>query len=456
MRFLRALSALLLTASISLLCGREARAVPLVEEAEHFVVLDGSFKSFLFGLHMPHYPDDMLVLFGAQEDRGGMAIADVRLKLQGEHKGRWKWSAHFRTQPMISTFPNARAALGTGGSARPARSLPLQTTSPSDPRLEWYHEVDRLQVEARIKTVNIIVGRQPVSFGVGFVWQPADLVGTFSPLEVDREYKPGVDAVRVNWLLGAFTELAFVAAAGGPACTDGSLPSGEECNDYEPRFSLDHSVALTRFRTTVGKWDLGGIAGWVRGDVVGGVFATGSVDRFRIRSEAVVTYDIEKDMRYAGEEDPSGGDEIFVRAVLGADYKFDIDQTLFVLAELYYNGFGSTDPKDYFELYQRPRVSEFGEVLNLGMFYAAVGVNWEPHYRVPISVTAMGNLTDPSMHLSATVTYKLGDNSILEGGAFIPIGEPPKTGELGPLDIELQSEFGFYPYVYYLAWKMYY
>jgi hypothetical protein len=440
-----------------------ARAVPLVEKSAHYVVLDGSFKSFFFGLHMPRHPEVMLDFLEIRNDYGAMAIADVRLKLEGEHKMRWQWKLHLRSQPLTSTFPNAMSFMGTGGSARPARALPLQTMQPFADRFQWYHEVDRLQASVRLGKFTIILGRQPISLGVGFVWKPADLVGTFSPLEVDREYKPGVDALRVDWALGAFTELSLIGAAGGPACRDGSLPNGEPCHDYEPRFELDYSVALTRFRTTVGRFDLGALAGWVRGDVVGGVFATGTIKRFRIRSEAVVTYDVEEDRgaagfgqsTYVGAGNPNDEDAVFVRAVLGADYQFDTKQKLFVLAELYYNGFGSHKTEDYADLMTRPRVQELGEVVNVGLLYAAVGVNWEPHYRVPLALTVMGNLLDPSLHISATATYKLGDNSILEGGAFIPVGRGPRFDE-NNLRLEIRSEFGFYPYVYYLAWKMYF
>ena len=451
-----ALSALVFVFSLwaILASPKSAQAVPLVEKTDHYVVLDGSFKSFFYALHMPFHPDTLLGFMGMNKNRSAIAIGDVRLKLEGSHKSRWKWQFHLHTQGMVSSFPNAMEAMGTAGSARPPRSLPLQTFRPDDPTFYLYHEVDRLNVRARFGPVDLILGRQPISFGVGFVWQPADLVGTFSPLAVDREYKPGVDALRVNWAVGAFSELALVVAAGGPACRQRTLPSGESCHDYESQFSLDHSVALTRFRTTVGKWDLGALAGWVRGDVVGGLFATGTVKRFRLRSEAVITWDVEKDPTYAGEESPNDEDELFVRAVLGADYRFDTKKPLSVLLELYYNGFGTRKPEEYMQKMREPRLAEFGEVLNVGILYAAAGVNWEPHHRVPLSLTVMGNLTDPSMHVSANITYKLGDNSVLDAGAFIPIGRAPKINALGfP---ELSSEFGLYPHLYYVAWKMYF
>lgn len=458
-----------------------ALAVPVLEKDDHTVNIDGSVKAFIFGMYFPHHPPLVLDAFGLNGvDYGGMGMADFRLKIEGEHLEKWKWQVHFRTQTTVSSFPNALGAMSMAGGATPARSLPLQGTVPNGEYFQWRHELDRLAVSYRAGKVDIILGRQPVSFGVGFVWKPADLVGTFSPTEVDGEYKPGVDALRVNFALGEFTELALVAAFGGPTCRSNVLPSGKPCEGYDPQFNVEHSVALARFRTNVKAVDFGVIAGWVRGDVVAGLFVTGTVKRFRIRSEVVYTWDIEEDgpdpdrtdwtgwdpltdRFYAGMGDPQGKDDHFVRAIFGVDYKFNTKKALTMLAEIYYNGFGRRHAKDYLALLAKPRVAEFGEISNTGVLYAALGVNWEPHHRLPLALTVMGNLLDPSMFINATVTYKVGDESILVAGAMIPIGRAPRLGSLAELldnnptnDLVARSEFGLYPYVFYVQWKMYF
>ncbi len=463
--------ALLLSLGLTV-AGPSAQAVPLTNEddLDNEVVLDGSIKSFFYLMHFPQYGADLRTLMGVPE-AGGLALADIRLKLEGNHKDRYKWGFHLRTQPQFSSFSGALQSLSFAGGARPVRSLPLQYTSPSNDSFVWSHEVDRLFFQVRYKKLTLIVGRQPVSFGVGFVWKPADLVGTFSPVEIDQEYKPGVDAVRFNFALGAFTELAVVATAGGPTClkrtlsglpTARRLPNGDACHEYMPRFSVGHSVLMARFRTTVKQFDLGAEAGWVRGDVVGGLFITGAVKRFRIRAEVTYTWDVEVDepdangLIYAGSGNALGRDDQFARAVVGFDYKFNTKKTLFILAEFYYNGFGRRHPRDYLTVAQRPRVAEFGEVFNLGLLYAAVGVNWEPHERVPLSLTLMANLLDPSLMINASLEWKVGDNSIFGAGALIPVGKGPVFDVSAPMGLRVRSEFGFYPYVYYLQWKLYF
>jgi len=458
-----------------------ARAVPVLEKDDHTVNIDGSVKAFIFGMYFPFHPAAVRGAMGLGSlDYGGMGVGDFRLKLEGEHHEKWKWQVHFRTQPQISSFPGALGAMSMAGGATPARSLPLQGVAPDGSRFTWRHELDRMLVSYRAGKVDIILGRQPISFGVGFVWKPADLVGTFSPTEVDGEYKPGVDALRVNIALGDFTELAFVAAFGGPTCTSNVLPNGDSCEGYHPQFNVEHSVALARFRTNVKSVDFGAIAGWVRGDVVAGLFVTGTVKRFRIRSEVVYTWDIEEDgpdpdrtdwtgfnsltdRFYAGMGNAQNKDDHFVRAIFGVDYKFNTKKALTILAEIYYNGFGRRHAKDYMALLMKPRVAEFGEIFNTGILYAALGVNWEPHHKVPLALTVMGNLFDPSMFINATMTYKVGDESILVAGAMVPIGRAPVLGSLEQLadgdptnDLQIKSEFGLYPFVFFVQWKMYF
>ncbi len=471
----------------ALLCGAlvawagEAKALPVLEKDDHTVNIDGSVKAFIYGMYFPFHPAEVRMAMGlGSVDYGGMGVGDLRIKLEGEHFDRWKWQVHFRTQPQISSFPGALGALSFAGGASPARSLPMQVVTPDGDRFTWRHELDRLMVTYRAGKVDIILGRQPISFGVGFVWKPADLVGTFSPAEIDAEYKPGVDALRVNLALGDFTELALVVAFGGPACRSGLLPSGGRCKEYQARLSEHHSVALARLRTNVGSFDLGVLAGWVRGDLVAGAFLSGTAGRFRVRSEVVFTWDLEEDgpdpnrtdwrgfdpasdRFWAGMGNPLHKDDRFLRAILGADYRFKTKKPLFLLAELYYNGFGRRHPSDYMARLLSPRVAEQGEVFNVGILYAALGLSWEPHPKLPMALTAMANLLDPSMLLTCTVTYKVGDESILVAGAMLPVGQAPALGDLTALadsnptnDLRIRSELGLYPFIFYLQWKVYF
>ena len=59
-------------------------------------------------------------------------------------------------------------------------------------------ERTRLYIKGSIGPVDLQIGRQPISFGNGFVFSPLDLVQPFSFATIDNEYKPGIDAF--DWM----------------------------------------------------------------------------------------------------------------------------------------------------------------------------------------------------------------------------------------------------------------
>jgi hypothetical protein len=73
------------------------------------------------------------------------------------------------------------------------------------------HRLDRLHVTLTPRWGAVRIGRQAVTWGSGFVFNPGDLINPFAPTEIEREYKVGEDMVwvqgergRVGWeVLGA-------------------------------------------------------------------------------------------------------------------------------------------------------------------------------------------------------------------------------------------------------------
>jgi len=58
------------------------------------------------------------------------------------------------------------------------------------------------------------MGRQAISLGTTYFWNPNDLLTAFSPYEFDRDYKPGVDGVKADFALGKFSGISFIYGAG--------------------------------------------------------------------------------------------------------------------------------------------------------------------------------------------------------------------------------------------------
>jgi hypothetical protein len=77
----------------------------------------------------------------------------------------------------------------------------------------WTQEIDRASVRWQGEGWAASLGRQPISFGTGRFWQPLDVFGAFSPTELEREYKPGVDAVLAELAPSSFSTLTGVLVA---------------------------------------------------------------------------------------------------------------------------------------------------------------------------------------------------------------------------------------------------
>ncbi|MDH4247001.1 MAG: hypothetical protein OEW39_04215, partial [Deltaproteobacteria bacterium] len=97
------------------------------------------------------------------------------------------------------------------------RWLERPETDPAHPvsgqQVWWRHEVDRAWIRWSRAGLDGIAGRQPISFGAGRVWRPTDLFAGFSPLTLDREFKPGVDALLLRGYPGDFSALTAVVVA---------------------------------------------------------------------------------------------------------------------------------------------------------------------------------------------------------------------------------------------------
>lgn len=74
------------------------------------------------------------------------------------------------------------------------------------------HEIDRLVYKQRYKNTSFAFGRQSIDWGSGRLWQPLNVFGSFSPTDLDTDYKPGIDAARLDWFPSDFSSLTAVYA----------------------------------------------------------------------------------------------------------------------------------------------------------------------------------------------------------------------------------------------------
>ena len=252
-------------------------------------------------------------------------------------------------------------------------------------------------------------------------WNPNGWLSTFAPTEIDRDYKGGVDALRVSVALGRSAGAEIVYAYG----EDG------EWND---------SALIGRAFTNWRGWDLEVLGGSVLVDGRLGFGFSGDAGGAGVRGEVAWHHPREP---YPGDDHPGETESDFLRATGEVDHRWPSSLQLFT--ELHFNGFGSDDPADYANLFRSPRIAT-GQIQNVGRAYAGSQLSYELTPLLTAAAANLVNLDDASGLLNPTVTYSLSDESDLVAGAIVPWGQKP-AGDV------LRSEYGSYFTALWAQWR---
>jgi opacity protein-like surface antigen len=327
-----------------------------------------------------------------------------RLRLMWE--GSWErisFEAHY--EHLMAVRRTAVEGIGTSGRIENVsaafRYLDLDWNIETQEHFTWDHQFDRLNAKIDLGFANLTVGRQAISWGVGYLWSPVDLLTTFSPLQINRDYKAGVDAVLLDIPLGPFQEVYLA---------------------YAPEESWDNSGLLARHRLRLGAVDVAMTGGWIISDYVLGGEINADIKGMGMRMEVTHTWP----------EDTSR----FVRALFGLDYQ--CTPALFLQLEYYYNGFGTSDPARYEDVSTTPRFLR-GEIYNTAHHYLGVNGRYQFTPLIVLHGSTIINLNDGSVLLEPALIYSLSNNAEIRLGAIAALGKRP--------DDHLRSEFGAYPYL---------
>lgn len=354
--------------------------------------LSGNLKGYYLGIH-----DNP---FGKSYDSG---LVLLRLILTGSVAKRSWFEFHLLEGGIINPLPEAVGGFVAFSGADRFRVDDLRHVQTRHEDFSSSIAVDRANITVRFPRLDLTVGRQAVSLGTTYFWNPIDLLTSFSPYEFDRDYKPGVDAAKAEIALGELSGISFIYAAGS-------------------HFDFNESALLIRPFATLSDCDMALTAGWFRKDGFAGADFSGEVGPgVGLRGELAY---------FAAEEDSD-----FVQVVIGSEYRFG--NNLYVSGEYFYNGFGTTHTSRYWSKLLSDRVVG-GDLYNLSRHYLGVLGSYEVTPLLTVSLATIINLTDQSMLIDPTVIYSLGDNTECVAGMVLGTGEDPR----GML---LKSEFGSYP-----------
>lgn len=413
-----------------------SRAARVADTGYSTLDLGGDVKSFFFGMfgyeHML-MPEDPIA-------QGSLVL---RLKFDGSY-GHWlSYSFHHQATTTVASgaldLGGALSPAGTGGRGVP-QAFDMSWEQTRTDSFSLTGRMDRMWIGLSVPHLDVTIGRQPISFGSTYFFTPMDLVAPFSPTVVDREYKPGVDAVRVDGYIGTSGKITAVAA-------------------YAGDWDLDGLVIAGHGSFTVGVYDIGLFVGSIHRETVLGAGFIGALGPVGFRGEATITFrkdHIERKKRP------------FVRAVLSADHA--LPNNVHVTGEVYYQSFGGKDPEDYLPLTATDRF-ERGEVWAMGRWYAALSVSFELTPLLSGSAFVMGNLGDGSCLIGPTLSWSVAGNADLSFGANVGLGKRPDEIEVEdffhpdftPLSedeilhmIPIRSEFGLMPAMAFVQMRAYF
>ncbi len=315
--------------------------------------------------------------------------------------------------PLISG-----AVLATG---RANNYLGLDQTFSRTPNQQVSALVDRLNLQWDSPEARVIVGRQAIGWGVASFFPALDLFSPFAPERIDREYKAGIDAIRIIVPRGPFSSVELVGAVLGDDPGDDGILSG-----------------LWTFRT--GEVDLGLMAGKYHGDTVLGLHATADLAGTAVHSELSFTDS-------SSALDALAGKASFWRGSIGAMRL--LREGLTAAAEIGFNGFGADDPSGYLAVAGSDRFSR-GEIGALGSLEIGASLTWQLHPLVNLTTAVLVNPRDSSVLLLPYLGYSLEQDAEVVAGLSIGLG--PGLDSLG----RPRSEYGLAPDQLYVAYKAYF
>ena len=328
-------------------------------------------------------------------------VERVRLKVQYSPSDKIAVGAHYEAVLHWGDTVKLRRELAEVANlpARP-RFMDLEDEIIAEDSATLTHGLDRLWLRLEPDhRIQLTIGRQAVSWGAGLIWSPMDLFTAFSPTEIDREEKVGVDVVRL--ILQPLENL--------------SLDLVGEPLDVEDHWTAngDDSSLAARLGTHWGEYDLHLCAGVVQSDMVlGGDFA-GNLFDAGFHGEALQTWVDEKDQRD------------YFRGLLGVDYAFAAAWNPYVALEYFYNGLGENDAADYavrrMESSVR-RVFERGIAYNIGRDYLGGTFRVQPNALLTFQATTLANLHDGSLREFATLSWSVWEDLDLILGADVGMG----------------------------------
>lgn len=302
-----------------------------------------------------------------------------------------------------------------GGSAvRTGDWLGLDWGLHSTSRTEWRHRLDRMSIGFSDDLVEVTIGRQAVSWATTLMLTPADPFAPFDPSDPFREYRGGIDALRVRVFTGPFSEIEAVI------------------RPTETAFGTT-LTALGRTQTSRSGWAFGVWGGILHDEPAGALFTTGALGTTAVRAELAI-----REHRSS---------EVTMRGAIGLDRFFTTNgKDLYFTVELQYDGFGAGNASQFPDIITS-RSFIRGDMQTLGEWNIASQIAYQIHPLVSLNGLALINVLDRSVLASPGLTWSTTGSLTVTAAAFRGLG----TELVSPGTLGWGSEYGFVPTIGYIS-----
>lgn len=305
-------------------------------------------------------------------------VHEAVLRLTYEHafEAGPSLTAHAQWQRLHASSASIQQQLRQAASVAD-RALRL-TSQQVDGSGEQTFGFDWLYLQGNWKHGRYAVGRQPINLAIGRLWSPTDLFAPFLPNDLERLYKPGVDAAQLAFFASEGLELTLIA-------------SGERRDGASTRLNWQQRVDLQapwgKAFALVGRRDaqqLLGMGGQVNNLGGNDVYAELLWHR--------------GPLALPGSVGARGG----TRALIGASRKLAAD-TVGNL-EFFHQSRGTANPMEYDAFTQRAAGIDLPSI-GVGRYYAGASVTAQPHPLVGLNLLLLANLDDHSTAATAAIEY---------------------------------------------------
>jgi hypothetical protein len=409
------------------------------------------------------FPDEAAILGQGAEDKAALGAAVLRLLAQGDISERVDYELNLFVDLTWAPSSSTGGALATAAAFRsPYRNRTLSWDFMEEGRGNGQLGLDRLTFNVKLDPLQLSLGRLPVNYSVTSIFTPNDFFAPFAATAINKIYKPGVDALRLNLALGQLSALELCGVLGSDA--DG-VPGWRE------------SALLLRASTVLWQVQWALLGGKLAERWVAGASLQGELGPLGIRGEGHVGFpdtDGDGTLDCAREEGArprralERGDqghcprEIHGRASLGLDYRFEWRNAQLAVEALYQSD-GAWDTAGYLS---RLTALYPDDLPYLGRLYVGAAAGGEILPILRLQLVGLVNAGDGSGIGMLSLSHSLADEADLIGGLLVPwgargvslqkISPPRQQGAGSPPTFSVESELGLAPVVVFFETRFYF